>query len=186
MSRKWLWAMLGSLTLVVIYSMLPAQQTPETQAALLSTATPFPSDLQRRSISANVKSPTISYIDSPSAMCYRPVAGTGACYLQWNYMHVTASSGSYIISMTLSIDDQIRANYSGFFQSDMYVPGDLAGPGFKVTCGAPGSGGRADEGKAYSYAIRARDTSGLVAANYGSVTCPADIVRVHLPLIQGR
>jgi hypothetical protein len=152
----------------------------------LATATPVGADLPRREISGDVKSPAISFIDSPTPRCYRPVAGSGACYIQWSYLYVTAGSAQYVISMTVTIDDRLRAYYGGFFQTYMYVPADLAAPGYKVTCGAPGSGGLAGLGKVYSYVIRARETGGLVAANYGSIACPADVVRVLLPVIQKR
>src|SRR3972149_549387 len=178
MSRKWLGALVGSLALAGVLGTLVAHGTPEPQAALLATATSVSADLPRREVSGNVESPAISFIDSPSPMCYRPVAGTGACYIQWNYLYVTADSGSYVISMTVTIDNRLRAYHSGFFQSSMFIPGDMTAPGYRVTCGAPGSGGTAELGKTYTYALRARETTGLTAANFGSVTCPADLVKV--------
>jgi len=184
MSRKWWSAFVGSLALAFVWVTLAAQGTPDSQAALLATATTVSTDLPRREVSDNVESPAISFIDSPSPMCYRPVVGTGVCYIQWHYLYVAASSGSYVISMTVTIDNHLRAYHSGFFQSAMFVPGDLSAPGYRVTCGAPGSGGIAELGKTYTYAIQARETTGLTAANYGSVTCPADVVKVFLPLIQ--
>ena len=33
-------------------------------------------------------------------------------------------------------------------------------------------------GKTYAYTVRSRETGGLSAANYGSVTCPSDVVPV--------
>ena len=128
------------------------------------------------------QSPTISSIESPSPTCYRPIAGTGACYIQWSYLHVTAGSGAYVISMTVAIDDHVRAYASGFFQTSMTLPGAMTGPGFRVTCGTEGSGGTPGWGRSYAYTIRARETGGLTAANFGTVTCPADTVRVYLPL----
>jgi hypothetical protein len=84
--------------------------------------------------------------------------------------------------MTLMIDGRLRAYHGGFFQTYMDIPGDLYAQGFKVTCGMPGSGGVPGLGKSYSYIIRAAETGGLKSANYGSVYCPADVVRVLLPL----
>jgi hypothetical protein len=91
-----------------------------------------------------------------------------------------------MISMTVSIDGHLRAYHSGFFQTTMFVPGEMYDPGFRVTCGFPGAGGTAGMGNTYSYIIRARETGGLAAANYGSVTCPADVVTVFVPLILRR
>lgn len=125
----------------------------------------------------------ISAIDSPSPTCYRPVAGTGACYIQWNYMYVTASASSYVISMTVAIDNRIRSYHSGFFQASMYLDQALFRKGFRVVCGFPGSGGSPEMGKSYSYTVRARDAAGTSAANFGSVICPADVVKVYLPII---
>ena len=184
MSRKWRGALVGSLALAGVLGTIVVHTTPGPQAALLATATSVNVDLPRREVSGNVESPAISFIDSPSPTCSRPVAGTGACYIQWNYLYVTADSGSYVVSMTVTIDNRLRAYHSGFFQSSMFIPGGMTAPGYRVTCGAPGSGGIAEWGKTYTYAIRARETTGLTAANYGSVTCPADVVKVLLPLIQ--
>jgi hypothetical protein len=174
------------LALTGLLSILAVRVTPGSQAAPLATPTPIIPDLPHREISGDAQAPTISFIDSPSATCFLPASGTGACYIQWDYLYVTAASGSYVISMTVAIDNRIRAYHSGFFQSWMYIPEDMTAPGYKVACGAPGSGGTAGLGKTYAYTIRARETGGLSAANYGSVTCPADVVRVFLPLIQKR
>jgi hypothetical protein len=124
----------------------------------------------------NPDTPDISFIDSPTATCYKPQQHKDACYIDWAYLYVTASSSQYIISMTVSIDNRMRAYHSGFFQTYMYVPGEFASPGYRVPCGTLGSGGNPQLGKAYSYTIRARETGGLKAANYGTVYCPADVV----------
>jgi hypothetical protein len=124
----------------------------------------------------DAESPDISFIDSPTATCYRPDQHKDTCYIDWGYLYVTASSSQYIISMTVSIDNRLRAYHSGFFQTYMYVPADMFSPGFRVTCGPPGSGGNPKLGSAHSYTLRARETGGLSAANYGTVYCPADVV----------
>ena len=61
----------------------------------------------------------------------------------------------------------------GFFQQTMYAPYSMFERGFKVPCGAAGAGGNPSLGNAYSWTIRAKDTQGLGAANYGTVYCPA-------------
>lgn len=185
MFRKRLNALLGSLGLVGVLSIIVVRLTLGVQAAPPPIATPAAPTLPYREAGGNIiDSPAISFIDSPSVTCSRPVAGTGACYIDWDYLYVTAASGAYIISMTVTIDNQVRAYHSGFFQNSMYIPGDMTAPGFKVSCGTPGSGGKPDWGKTYTYAIRARETGGLAAANYGSVACPADTVRIYLPLVK--
>jgi hypothetical protein len=128
----------------------------------------------------SVQAPAISFIDNPSATCYRPVASANTCYITWNNLNVTASSAQYIVSMTISIDNRLRAYHSGFFQTSMYIPGDLFGPGFQVACGPRGAGGM---GNTYAYTVRASETGGLSSANYGSVTCPG-VMLVHLPIIR--
>jgi len=120
--------------------------------------------------------PQISFIDSPTAQCILPEPHKDTCYIQWGYMQVTASSSQYVISMSVAIDGRLRAYYGGFFQTSMHVPGDMQSPGFRVSCGPPGASGLPTLGSTHSYTIRARETGGLRAANYGSVTCPADIV----------
>jgi hypothetical protein len=128
-------------------------------------------------------SPDISFIDSPSPTCSLAEPGTGVCYINWNYLYVTASTSQYIISMTVAISGEIQSYNSGFFQTAMYVPGDFYSPGFRVNCGLPGTT-PPGLGKSYSYTVRARETGGLGAANYGSVICPGDIVHNYLPIIR--
>lgn len=131
--------------------------------------------------SNEVNAPAITAINSPSATCSNLTPGTGVCAISWQYLSVTAASSSYIISMTVAIDNQIRAYHSGFFQTSMYIPGDMMGDGFQVVCGYPQ--GSTGFGNSYSYAIRARETAGPSAANFGSVTCPADIAKIYLPAV---
>jgi hypothetical protein len=106
---------------------------------------------------------------------------TGECYLTWNYMYADAYP-SYMITMTVSIDDVPRARYNGFFQTSMYVPTELMV--FKVHCGAPGSGGTPDMGASHTYILRARDSGGLTSQNSGTLLCPADLGRTFLPVVR--
>ncbi len=64
--------------------------------------------------------------------------------------------------MTVDVEDRLQAYRSGFFQTSMYIPGDLYGDGLQVTCGKPDANGW---GKTYAYTVRARETGGLSAAN---------------------
>lgn len=117
--------------------------------------------------------PNISFIDSPSATCYQPDPARNECYLTWYYLSVNASP-NYMITMTLSLNDSgPLAHTQGFFQTSMYVPYNMLGNGFKVACGSLGAGGKPKLGNAYGYNIRARDSDGLGAANYGTAYCPA-------------
>lgn len=118
----------------------------------------------------------ISFIDSPTAQCYREAPSSDRCFISWDYLQVSAAAGQYIISMTVSIDNKLRGYSSGFFQTSMFVPSEMYAPGFLVACGLPGAGGNPNLGKTYAYTLQARETGGLSSANYGSVTCPADIV----------
>lgn len=127
-----------------------------------------------------IEQPTISFIDSPSATCYQPDTSRNSCYIAWNYLYVSASTSQYIISMTLTLDDRLVAYHSGFFQTYMYIPNNVVGRGFKVACGPYQANGL---GNSYAYTIRARETGGLSAANYGSVTCPG-VYLLYLPLIR--
>lgn len=161
--------------LAVGESLISTRAAPELQA------TPSSIDAPRREAPGV---PSISFIDSPNAICYRPEEGTGACYILWDYISVSATSPAYIISMTVEIDQRIRAYHAGFFQTSMYIPGDIYGNGFRVNCGLPGTSGTATLGKTYNYVIRARETGGLGSTNYGSVACPADTVKIFVPLVE--
>ena len=163
---------------------IPARPTMAAPILTGPNQAPYPDDSIRREKDGDPSAVDISFIDSPSATCYLPEPHTNTCYIQWSYLNVTASSSQYIISMTVAISNQIRAYYSGFFQTSMYIPGDMQSPGFRVACGEPGSGGKADLGRMYPYTINARETGGLKAANYGTVYCPADTIRLYLPIVK--
>ncbi len=138
---------------------------------------------QQRERQTAPDAPAISFIDSPTPTCYQPAGKTSnACFIEWNYIQVFASTSQYIISTTVQIDGRMRAYYSGFFQTSITVPSDIHNPGFKVACGPPGSNPIPELGKSYSFTLRARETGGLGAANYGSVTCPVGPRQVFLPI----
>ncbi len=119
------------------------------------------------------QAPLISFIDSPSATCYQPNPGRDECYLNWYYMSVSAAPATYMITMTVTLNDfGPVAHTQGFFQSSMYIPYSMLGDGFKVACGPPGAGGNPTLGNAYQYTIRARDSNGFSAVNFGAVYCP--------------
>lgn len=119
------------------------------------------------------QAPLISVIDSPSPTCYQPRPGRDECYLKWYYMSVNAAPATSMLTMTLTLNDfGPVAHTQGFFQSSMYIPYNMLGDGFKVACGPPGAGGNPTLGNAYGYTIRARDSNGMVAANFGTIFCP--------------
>ena len=179
MPRKRVKHLLGFLALLIALGSAVIYLAWGLPAASMADANGENAGLPQREVDA----PTISFIDSPSPTCYLPTPGTGVCYIQWNYLYVSTAAGSGIISMTVSIDNTLRAYHGGFFQSEMFIPGAMTAPGYQVTCGRPGSGGLPDWGNVYPYQIRARDTAGLAATNFGSVRCPADTVTIHLPFV---
>lgn len=116
---------------------------------------------------------SIGFIDSPSATCYQPDPARDECYLSWYYMSVSASPDyMHTLSVTVNAIGTV-VHTQGFFQTSMYIPYDMLGKGFKVACGAPGSGSQPTLGMSYAYTIRARDSNNLAAANYGTTHCPA-------------
>lgn len=178
MSRKWL-----SLAMVVlaVTALAIAANTPVTRAARESASIVISEETDQIHRKADGKSPTLSSIDSPGPTCYR--SSVGVCYLQWNYLSVSASPSQYIISMTVSINGRVRAYHAGSFQTSMYIPGDMFKPGFKVACGWRGANGAPELGYSYLYVIRAAETGGLESANYGTVTCPASAGAAFLPFV---
>ena len=185
-SRKWLGGLAGLLALAAAWSVIAADATAGSQPGPDLSATPEGPTPPQREVEEDPNLPAISFIDSPSPMCYRPVKGTGACYIQWDYLYVAATSPSYVVSMTVTIDGRVRAFHSGFFQTSMIVDDRMTNPGFRVTCGAPGAGGVSGMGNTYPFIIKARESGGLSAQNTGSVTCPADVVTVFMPAILKR
>jgi len=126
----------------------------------------------RRERAGGAEAPAISFIDSPSATCDRAEKLSSTCWLSWEYLYVAADAGQYLVEMTVEIDGRLRAVMQGFFQTYAFVPAEMLAPGFAVPCGAPGDGGDPNRGAAVAYVLRARETGGLTAANYGTAWCP--------------
>lgn len=120
-------------------------------------------------------SPDIGFIDSPTPTCYQPDSTQNVCYIKWYYLSVNSAPATYMITMTVILNNHPIAHIQGFFQSSMYVPHTMYDRGFRVECGTLGSGGKPNLGKGYTYAIRARDSDGLGASNSGTIFCPAFI-----------
>jgi hypothetical protein len=116
--------------------------------------------------------PEISFIEGPTATCYLSTEVLNLCYVEWDYLYVTAGDSKYILNMTIEIDGRLRAVVQGFFQNNAFVPADMYRPGFEVACGNLGAGGVPGRGNLYSYVIKAQESGGLTAANYGTVVCP--------------
>jgi hypothetical protein len=172
-------AFIGPLLLIFFFNVHPLGVAIGSTSPTISAADYNRSGQPVRQRPAEIEAPTISFIDSSTPTCFNPVQGTGICYIQWYYHSVTATAGAYIISLTITIDNLIRAFHGGFFQNSMYIPGNMFDTGFQVTCGAPIAG----FGRTYNYLIKARETGGLTSTNTGSVTCPGDVATIFLPLM---
>ena len=133
-------------------------------------------------VAPEIERPDIGFIDSPDTACTVVRPNTGLCEISWLYMYANASP-NYMITMTVEIDGDRRASYHGFFQTYIFVPAEMLV--FQVPCGAPGASGNPAWGLTHSYTLRGRDSANLKAANYGSVSCPADEPRrVFLPMMK--
>lgn len=119
--------------------------------------------------------PTISSFSTQTPYCYQPDPDQDVCYINFYRHYVESAPATYMRSMTVTIDSQIRAVYRGFFQNSMYVGYDMQSPGFQVTCGALNAGGDPTMGESYSYSIEVRDSSDGWSGNYGTLKCPAHI-----------
>lgn len=179
MQTKW-HITLGRIVLIGL--VLAASALAASAAGVIGPPIVQEADGNRREIetASEIEQPAISFIDNPSPTCYQPDASRNTCYIEWSYLYVTASTSQYIISMTVSIDGRLVAYHSGFFQTAMYIPDDMVGHGFTVACGPRTASGL---GNSYAYTVRARETGGLSAANYGSVTCPG-VYLLYLPNVR--
>jgi hypothetical protein len=165
----------------------PATVT-EKQGENVRTGAPRSDAGKETSSTGTPKVPNIGFIDSPSATCYQPDPTQDICYLNWYYLSVDASP-NYMIAMSVKLNDTGHVSSTqGFFQTSMYVPYNMRGQGIRVQCGPPQRPDPATApcspqpctdpnvlGNAYAYTIRARDSSNLGSANFGTVFCPAFI-----------
>jgi hypothetical protein len=138
-----------------------------------------------RSAPAGPEMPSISLVESRKPTCYRPELESNACFVNWGSTAVSTSAPRTIVSMTLTIGGQMRANYQGFFQDAMEIVPAFHGAGFQVPCGPAGVDGVAGMGHTYDWALRARDSQGLQASSSGTLTCPAlDPTHIFLPMVR--
>jgi hypothetical protein len=110
----------GALTVVLLGAILAVFGASGSQASGLVTSTPLGVVTQIQS-PADIEAPAISSF-SNSPTYYRQAAGSGVCYIEWSYLYTSASSGSYIISMSVTIDDRLRAYHAGFFPNRDVCP----------------------------------------------------------------
>lgn len=153
-----------------------AQDAPAPQALLIAHEENQGDDRRQISIplgEADGGGPRISNIDSPTPSCYQPDVGSNVCYINWYYLSVNAAPATSMLTMTVTLNAVGPiAHHQGFFQSSFFVPGQMFGQGFRVECGPTGAGGNPTLGNAYGYSIRARDSNGQIAGNFGTIFCP--------------
>ncbi len=131
--------------------------------------------------SAAAEAPTVGFIDSPSPTCVQPDPRKDECRVSWGDTTVSADAGSYMTDMWFVLNGRVTSRVRGFFQADIVIPSSLHARGYRVPCGAPVDDTSSctapctplKVGTSYPWAVRARESTGLRAANYGTVTCPA-------------
>ncbi len=158
----------------------PSAMSVETQGDNRREAPAASSPGRTASGAKSPQAPLIGFIDSPSATCYQPDPHRDVCFINWYYLSVSASP-DYIINLWVFLNPNLIAQTNGFFQTSAYIPYNQLGQGFRVACGPPvqmdapwDSTGTTKYfvGNYYAYTIRARDSAGLAAANYGTAICP--------------
>jgi hypothetical protein len=139
---------------------------------------------ERRSATGGEQAPLISLIGADTPTCYRPRLDSSTCYINWAHMDVSTASPSRIVSLTLTIDGAIRANYQGFFQDALAVTSKMNGDGFRVPCGAAGVDGVANMGHRYDWVVRGLDSDGGETTSSGAVLCPSlDPTHAYIPVV---
>ncbi len=114
--------------------------------------------------------------------CYQPVPEENACYINWSYMDVASdpSYSSYIVAISITVGNRLRARYGGFFQTVAYLEPGLRGAGLKVACGPRGADGW---GNTYAWQVSASNTNGLGTSIGDSIRCPGTTLE-FLPSIR--
>jgi hypothetical protein len=168
------------LAVMLLLILVPARW----DGAYAQTPEPGERPQERQVRDDDLRATNISLIDSPTPTCYRPQLQSNTCFVNWSYMAVSTSSPATIISMILTIDSRVRANYQGYFQSSMFISSTLHSEGFQVACGPAGEGGTTGVGYAHEWTLKARDSAGQETTNTGTVTCPAlDPIQLFLPVV---
>lgn len=115
----------------------------------------------------------IGFIASDGPSCTQPNPAVNSCLVNFQRLRVDGGA-NYMIWMTVELNDRLVGKFRGFFQNVLDVANPF-GPGIKVPCGPIGSGTDLDlgpGGRRYNFTIRAKDSAGLTATNYGTIWCP--------------
>lgn len=116
----------------------------------------------------------LGFIATESPHCIQLDPAVDACYINFQFNGV--SSDQYVTEFTVAVNGLIALRAYGFFQGAFSLPRNSLGDlGVRVACGRTGASGDVDPlvGLRHPFTIRARDSAGLNAANYGVIGCPA-------------
>jgi hypothetical protein len=147
-----------------------AAMPPAQQAADAPWVLELSGDMQR----TRTQPQALGFIATESPHCIQLDPAVDACYINFQFNGV--SSDQYVTEFTVAVNGLIAMRAYGFFQGAFSLPRNSLGDlGLRVACGRTGASGDADPlvGLRHPFTIRAKDSAGQNAANYGAIGCPA-------------
>ncbi len=115
----------------------------------------------------------LSNFTTNTPYCYQPDPAKDECFINWYSIYADSAPDNIRTITTTLTSKGIMASYKGFFQTSMYISYNMAGQGYRVECGALGSGGVPTLGKSYAWNIKVEDATGYWISHSGTIYCPA-------------
>jgi hypothetical protein len=113
-------------------------------------------------------------------VCVQPNPANGSCFLKALAVTATGSEASFS-NLNVFVNDKLRVNMQGFFESSAYLSPDMLGDGLMVTCGRPNASGDPKYGNIYTVYITASMIDGANTWGSAGVRCPYFEGKLYLP-----
>lgn len=119
-------------------------------------------------------------VSNPTCTQAKDIAGT--CYLNLRYLNASSSDPTFS-HVEISVDGKVRAFYSTFFESSVYVGNAMQGKGLQVKCGLPNASGDPLYGQQYQVVITAFLADVPSVTDTANVNCPYFLGKNLLPVV---
>jgi hypothetical protein len=127
-------------------------------------------------------SPAAITLNQSNPTCTQINTGTGVCVINMRYLSATSNDPTFS-HVEISIAGKVRAYYSAFFESSIYVDYSMLGNGLQVSCGLPNAGGDPKYGKEYQIVTTVYLADVPTLTDTANVYCPYFIDKQLLPLV---
>lgn len=130
-----------------------------------------------------VQAGTLTGFTLSNPRCVQVRVDNGACSISFASASASGSDTTFQ-RITVSINNKLRVNLQGFFDTSGSLYSNMLPGGLQVACGRPGAGGDPKFGNLYVLQVQANMYSNPPAIDTASVYCPYYDGKVFLPAIE--